>query len=90
MPLFAHKDIIPSMIKCIFSISVCFYFMVNFLWSFRALLGDFQHAFDKVHALITLDMQWCVITVFLFLKFYNFIKGIVFLGRLIHLGIGLY
>ena len=32
---------------------------------------------DKMHAKITLGVRWCMMCIFLFLKFDNFIKGIV-------------
>ena len=43
----------------------------------QALSGDFQHVCGKKHKLILLGMRWCVMSVFLFLKFYNFFKGIM-------------
>ena len=43
----------------------------------QVLSGDFQHTYDKMHALILLGMQLCTVCIFLLLKFYNFIKGIM-------------
>ena len=43
----------------------------------------FQEIFntcDKMHAQIMLGMGWCLICIFLFLKFYNFIEGVVHIG----------
>ena len=42
-----------------------------------ALSGDFQHVCDKMQVQIMLSVQWCVMCIFIFLKFDNFIKGIV-------------
>ena len=42
----------------------------------QALSGDFQCKCGKMHAQVLLGVQWCVMSIFLFLKFYNFIKGI--------------
>ena len=42
----------------------------------RAIAVDFQPVRDKMHAKITLSVQWCAMCIFLFLEFYNFIKGI--------------
>ena len=46
-------------------------------WLNQALSGDFQSTYGKIHMQILLDMQWCATTIFLFLKFYNFIKVIM-------------
>ena len=43
----------------------------------QALSGDFQCVCGKIHAQILLGMQWRAKSVFLFLKFYNFVKGIM-------------
>ena len=43
----------------------------------QALSGDFQLACGKMHAQILLGMWWCTMSIFLFLKFCNFIKGII-------------
>ena len=43
----------------------------------QALSGDFQCAYGKMHVQILLGVWWCVMSIFLFLKFYNFIKGIM-------------
>ena len=43
----------------------------------QALSGDFQRACGKIHAQILLGVRWCAISIFLFLKFYNFIKEIM-------------
>ena len=43
----------------------------------QALSGDFQHGSDKMYALITLGVRWCAMCVFVFQKFYSFIKGTV-------------
>ena len=43
----------------------------------HALSGNFQCAYCKMHAQILLGMQWCVMSIFFFLKFYIFIKGIM-------------
>ena len=39
--------------------------------------GDFQRTCGKTHAQILLGVRWCAISIFLFLKLYNFIKGIM-------------
>ena len=39
--------------------------------------GDFCRVCGKVHMQILLVVRWCVMSSFLFLKFYNFIKGIM-------------
>ena len=49
--------------------------------------GDFEHAGGKMQSKILLGVQWCAISIFLFLMFYNFLKGtmhtyIVFLKNL--------
>ena len=38
---------------------------------------DFQCTCGKMHVQILLGMRWCAMSIFLFLKFYNFIKGIM-------------
>ena len=43
----------------------------------QALSGDFQRVCGKIHVQILLGMRWCAISIFFFLKFYNFIKGIM-------------
>ena len=43
----------------------------------QALSGDFQCACGKMHAQILLGVRWCVMSIFLFLKLYNFNKGII-------------
>ena len=43
----------------------------------QALSGDFQHSYGKMHAQILLGVRWCVMPMFLFLKLYNFNKGII-------------
>ena len=43
----------------------------------QVLSGDFQHESGKLHAKIRLSVQWFVMCIFLFLRFNNFIKGIV-------------
>ena len=53
----------------------------------QAFSGDFQQVYEKMYAKITLDVQQCLMCIFLFLKCYNFIKGnvciyIVFLTKL--------
>ena len=44
---------------------------------YQALSRDFQHVCSKMHMQILLAVLWCVMSSFLFLKFYNFIKGIM-------------
>ena len=39
--------------------------------------GDFQRTCGKTHTQILLGVRWCAISIFLFLKLYNFIKGIM-------------
>ena len=43
----------------------------------QALSGDFYRMCGKLHTEILLGVQWFVMSIFLFLKFYNFIKGIM-------------
>ena len=43
----------------------------------HVLSRDFQHACDKMNAQILLGVRWCAICIFLFLKFNNFITGIM-------------
>ena len=43
----------------------------------QALSRDFQYMCSKMHALILLDVWWCAMSIFLFLKYYNFIKEIM-------------
>ena len=43
----------------------------------QALSRDFQCTCGKMHVQILLGMRWCAMSIFLFLKFYNFIKGIM-------------
>ena len=43
----------------------------------KALSGDFQCVCGKLHAQTLLGVQWCAMSIFLFLKFSNFIKGIM-------------
>ena len=42
----------------------------------QALSGDFQGVCGKMHAQILLGVRWCTMSIFLFLKLYNFDKGI--------------
>ena len=44
---------------------------------FQALSGDFQHTCGKMHVQILLGVRWCAMSIFLFLIFCNFIKGIM-------------
>ena len=44
---------------------------------YQAFSGDFQRACGKMHAQILLGMRWCAMSIFLFLKFYHFNKGIM-------------
>ena len=43
----------------------------------EALSEDFQHVRGKMHVQILLGVCWCVMFILLFLKFYNFIKGVM-------------
>ena len=43
----------------------------------QALSRDFQRMCGKMHTQILLGMRWCATSIFLFLKFYNFVKGIM-------------
>ena len=43
----------------------------------QTLSGDFQHACGKMQAYVALSVRWCAMRSFVFLRFYNFIKGIV-------------
>ena len=43
----------------------------------QTLSGDFQHACGKMQAYVPLSVRWCAMCIFVFLRFYNFIKGIV-------------
>ena len=43
----------------------------------QALSRDFQRACGKMHAQILLSVRWFAMSIFLFLKLYNFNKGIV-------------
>ena len=43
----------------------------------QALSGDFQHAYGKMYVWIPLGVRRCAMCILLFLKFYNFIKGIM-------------
>ena len=43
----------------------------------QAYSGDFQRACGKLHMQIVLGVQWYAMSIFLFLKFYSFIKGIM-------------
>ena len=43
----------------------------------QVLSGDFQCMCGKMHAQILFGMQWCAMSIFFFLKFYNFVKGIM-------------
>ena len=52
-------------------------FFIFSLWQIQALSGDFQHACRKMNAEILLGMRRCAMSIILFLKFYNFIKGIM-------------
>ena len=45
--------------------------------SMQTLSGDFKHTCDKMYALKTLGVRWWAIRIFLFQKFYFFIKGSV-------------
>ena len=47
-----------------------------YLWDVQALSGDFQHTCGKTHAQVLLTKRWCAMSIFIFLKFYSFIKGI--------------
>ena len=49
----------------------------NNLQVMQALSGDFQHTCDKMQSQILLGMRWCAMSIIFFLKFYNFIKGIM-------------
>ena len=48
-----------------------------FLKHSQTLSGDFQCTCGKMHAQILLGVRWCAMYIFLFLKFYNFIEGIM-------------
>ena len=55
-----------------------FFMISRFLLKYlQVLSGDFQHAGHKMHAEKLLGMQWCAMCIFLFIKFYNFVKVIV-------------
>ena len=43
----------------------------------QALSEDFQHPCGKMHMQILLGVRQCAMSIFLFLQFYNFIKGIM-------------
>ena len=43
----------------------------------QVLSGDFQRTCDKMQSQILLGMRWCAMSIFFFLKFYNFVKGIM-------------
>ena len=43
----------------------------------ETLSGDFQYACGKMHPQILLGVWWCAMFIFLLLKFYNFIEGIM-------------
>ena len=45
----------------------------------QALSGDFKYASGKMHTKILSDVQWCAMCISLFLKFYNYIKGIMYM-----------
>ena len=49
---------------------------------YQALSRDFQHVCSKMHMQILLAVRWCVMSSFLFLKFYNFIKGIMHINSI--------
>ena len=53
------------------------YIQINFFSLSQALPGDFQHMFGKMHPWVLLGMRWFATCFVLFLKFYNFIKGIM-------------
>ena len=43
----------------------------------QALSEDFQRAWGKMHAQVLLGVRRCAMSIFLFLKLYNFDKGIM-------------
>ena len=55
-------------------IYVCIFLLAFII---QALSGDFQQARGKMHMQILLGMRWCAMCIFLFLKLYSFIKGIM-------------
>ena len=64
-------------------------YMYIYIYIYQALSEDFWGAWGKMHMQILLGVWWCVMCIFLFLKCYNFIKGImhmytVFLKNLRH------
>ena len=65
-----------SHVKRFFNLKVIQTFLKVF-WDWQALSGDFQCTCGKMDAQILLDVQWCGISIFHFLKFCNFIKGIM-------------
>ena len=58
---------------------IYFKVLVDFTEYCTTISGHFrrfsQRTCGKMHAQILLGVQWCAISIFLFLKFYNFIKG---------------
>ena len=54
-------------------VSVCIFYALIY----HALSGDFQCTCGKMHVRILLGMQWCAMSIFLLLKFYNFNKRIM-------------
>ena len=52
-------------------------YLNSYLYNNQALSGDFQAACGKIHVQILLGVQWCAMPIFLFLKSYDFIKGIM-------------
>ena len=58
-------------------LTLCKLCIQKLIITLQALSGDFQHVCGKMHAQILLGVRWCVMSIFLFLKFYNFIKGII-------------
>ena len=87
--IYIYKDIYMYIYIYIYTKTYTCIYIYIYIYIYQALSEDFWGARGKMHTQILLGVWWCVMCIFLFLKCYNFIKGImhmytVFLKNLSH------